>query len=387
MPAKSGMSRRGFVTAATLGAAAVMTFPRATSIAATQPTDVPNEAPSPDAAEPLRLHRNESPYGLAPAADAASQKTLATLASRYPIEEPKALQEAIAKRFGVDKEMVALGCGSIEILKMATETFCTPARPAVVAEPTFEAVVSYSRLMHSHAIKTPLTADYKHDLGRMAAHARSGAGLVFMCNPSNPAGSYVAKDEVRSFVHRLPKHTVLLSDEAYFDYALATDYESCLGYVKDGLPVIVSHTFSKIYGMAGLRVGYAIGRKDLIARMTKRRLANNPNQIATAAAFAALKSDDAFVDRIRRLNGEVRDYTESKFRGLGLTPIPSQANFVMVGIGRPVKPLIEELKKRKVLVGREFPSMPNHMRVTLGTKDEMDRFFKEFQQLMVTAVA
>ena len=300
---------------------------------------------------------------------------------RYPVDEPKALEEVIAKRFGVEKENVLLGCGSLEILRMATETFCNSARAAVVAEPTFEAVVSTCPLVHARSIKINLTADYKHDLPRML-RASHGAGMIFFCNPSNPAGTFIDKQETQRFVRRLPRSTVLLADEAYGDYVDRPDFESCLRYVKEGLPVVVSHTLSKIYGMAGLRIGYGIGRKDLIKRMARRRLGNNPNQLATAAALAALKNDDAFVSRVRGLNAEVREYVCKELSAMGLAFIPSETNFVMIRVARPVKPLIEELKKRNVLVGRLFPSMPEHARVTFGTMAEMKSFIKEFKIVM-----
>jgi histidinol-phosphate aminotransferase len=206
--------------------------------------------------------------------------------------------------------------------------------------------------------------------------------MIFYCNPSNPAGTYIDKQESERFIRRLPRGPVLLADEAYAEYVTASDYESCVRFVKEGLPVVVSRTFSKIYGMAGLRVGYAIGRKDLIKRMTKRQLVNNPNQLAIAAALAALKSDGEFVDRVRRMNAEVRDYVCHEATAMGLTFIPSQTNFVMVGVRRPAAPLIEELKKRNVLVGRLFPSMPQHMRVSFGTMAEMKGFFREFKDVL-----
>lgn len=334
--------------------------------------------------EELRLSRNESPYGLSPAASEAVRAAVESKSFRYPIEEPKALEEAIAKRFGVEKENVLLGCGSIEILRMATETFCNSARAAVVAEPTFEAVVSTCPFVRARSIKINLTSDYKHDLTRML-RASHGAGMIFLCNPSNPAGTFIDKTEVERFVRKLPRGVILLSDEAYADYVSRPDYESCLRYVKEGLPVVISRTFSKIYGMAGLRVGYAIGRKDLIKRMARRRLANNPNQLATAAALAALKNDDAFLSRVRGLNNAVREYVCNELSSMGLAFIPSETNFVMIGVGRPAKPLIEELKKRKVMVGRLFPSMPNHMRVTFGTMEEMKSFIKQFKMVMTAA--
>ena len=340
-------------------------------------------APAP---EPLRLSRNESPYGLSPSAAEALRNAIDPKSSRYPIEEPKALEEAIAKRFGVEKENVLLGCGSIEILRMATETFCNSSRPAVVAEPTFEAVVATCPFVHARSMKIRLTADYKHDLPRML-RAGQRAGLIFFCNPSNPAGTLIEKQEVERFVRKLPRGAVLLSDEAYAEYVDRPDYESCLRYVKEGLPVVVSRTFSKIYGMAGLRVGYAIGRKDLIKRMAKRRLANNPNQLATAAAMAALNKDDEFVKRARRLNAEVREYVCRELRGMGLAFIPSETNFVMIGAGRAAQPLIDELKKRNVIVGRLFPSLPEHVRVSFGTMAEMRSFVKEFKEVMSFSTA
>src|SRR5262245_48941183 len=329
MRTKGSISRRGFIATAAMGAASAGSrFPLAVDAA---------PRISEARLEPLRLHRNESPYGLAPAAAAALKTAVDAKAFRYPIEEPKALEEAIAKRFGLEKENVLLGYGSIEILKMATEAFCNSARAAVVAEPTYEAVVSYRPFVHAQAIKIKLNADQKHDWARMLRASR-GAGLIFFCNPSNPAGTFIDKHATERFVRRLPRGVVLLSDEAYGDYVEAPDWESCLRYVKEGLPVVVSRTFSKIYGMAGIRIGYAIGRKDLIARMAKRRLANNPNQLAVAAATAALKNDGEFVARVRKMNGEVRDYVSHEVSAIGLKPIPSQTNFLMIAINRPAQP-------------------------------------------------
>lgn len=377
MRTKTGLTRRGFISNAALGAASIgLVSPSAISAIARYP-----EGDAGTGANPLRLNRNESPYGLAPAAAEALRRAIDPKTSRYPIDEPKALIEAIARRFGVENDNVILGYGSTEILRMATESFCNSSRGALVAEPTFEAVVGYCPFIHARARKINLNADRKHDLPKML-RASQGAGMIFYCNPSNPAGTYIGKQESERFIRRLPRGPVLLADEAYAEYVTASDYESCVRFVKEGQTVVVSRTFSKIYGMAGLRVGYAIGRKDLIKRMAKRQLVNNPNQLAIAAALAALKSDGEFVDRVRRMNAEVRDYVCHEASAMGLTFIPSQTNFVMIGVRRPARPLIEELKKRKVLVGRLFPSMPQHMRVSFGTMAEMKGFFKEFKDVL-----
>ncbi len=376
MPTQASLTRRGFIVGTALGVAS---------------TQVPSwlEARAfrydPTSAESsstlLRLNRNESPYGLSPTSIQAIQMHIKSGSPRYPFEEPAALTEAIAARNHVSKDQVLLGCGSIEILKMATETFCSPMRTAVVAEPTFEAVVTYCPLAHAKPVKITLTRDYKHDLPRMLEAASQGGGLIFFCNPSNPAGTFINKDEVEQFVHKVPSGVVLLVDEAYFEFMDRPDYESCLRYVREGLPIIVSRTFSKVYGMAGLRAGYAIGHKDLLKAMSQHRLINNPNQLATAAAMAAL-TDDAHVVRIRRLNAEARAAFCRDLHAMGFDYIPSEANFVMVGLGRPAEPIIQALEKRRVLVGRLFPSMPNHMRVTLGTAEEMKVFMSEFKEVM-----
>jgi histidinol-phosphate aminotransferase len=377
MRTKTSLTRRGFIATAALGAASVgLGLPSSLSAIARYP-----EVDAGAGGNPLRLNRNESPYGLAPAAAEALKSAVDPKSYRYPIEEPKALVEAIAKRFGVENDNVILGYGSTEILKMATESFCNSSRSALVAEPTFEAVVGYCPFIHARAQKIKLNAEHKHDLPKML-RVSHGAGMIFFCNPSNPAGTYIAKQETERFIRRLPRGPVLLADEAYAEYVTAPDYESCVRFVKEGLPVVVSRTFSKIYGMAGLRVGYAIGRKDLIKRMAKRQLVNSPNQLAIAAALTALKSDGEFVDRVRKMNAEVRDYVCHEASAMGLSFIPSQTNFVMIGVTRPAKPLIEELKKRKLLVGRLFPSMPEHVRVSFGTMAEMKAFMKEFKEVI-----
>ena len=377
MRTKTALTRRGFMVNAALGAASIgLGFPSNLNAISRYP-----EIEESAGRAPLRLNRNESPYGLAPAAAEALKSAVDPRSSRYPIEEPKVLVEAIAKRFGVENDNVILGYGSTEILKMATESFCNSSRGALVAEPTFEAVVGYCPFIHARAQKIKLNADHKHDLPKML-RASQGAGMIFFCNPSNPAGTYIGKQEAERFIRRLPRGPVLLADEAYAEYVTAPDYESCVRFVKEGLPVVVSRTFSKIYGMAGIRVGYAIGRKDLIKRMAKRQLVNNPNQLAIAAALAGLKGDGEFVDRIRKMNAEVRDYVCQEASAMGLSFIPSQTNFVMIGVNRPAKPLIEELKKRKLLVGRLFPSMPEHVRVSFGTMAEMKSFMKEFKEVI-----
>ncbi|MBZ5496913.1 MAG: aminotransferase class I/II-fold pyridoxal phosphate-dependent enzyme [Acidobacteriia bacterium] len=378
MQRKATVTRRAFIGGTTIGVASMGLGLPSLLDGSESPRTFKAKASEPVA---LLLDRNESSYGLSPGAARVLHNVAEGVSNRYPRDEPAALVEAISKRFGVEKEQVLLGCGSTEILKIATETFCSPSGAAIVAEPTFEAVVTYCPLAHARSVKIPLTEDYKHDLPKMLEAAALVGGFIFFCNPANPAGTYIGKEEVDKLVRRVPGGVVLLIDEAYFDYADAPDYESCVRYVKEGLPVLVSRTFSKIYGMAGLRLGYAIGHKDLIKQMSGRKLSSNANQIATAVALASLQEDD-FVARIRRLNVQVRNSLCTELRAMGLEFIPSQTNFVMINLGRPVQPVIDALKQRGVIVGRLFPSMPNHLRVTFGTADDMKIFVKQFKAVL-----
>ncbi len=375
----SEVSRREFLEKVSMGAAAIGVVRRPVS-AEERGREV--RWPVQEAAAlPLQLARNESPYGPFPSAVEA-MRAVYRKANRYPLQEPIDLEAALAKQHGVDQEQVMLGCGSIEILKIATEEFTTATLKPIVAEPTFEAVVAYSPLRHTTPVKIPVTQDYRNDLGRMAHSALEGAGLIFICNPANPTGTMLDKTEVEQFIRRVPENVVVLADEAYADYVDHPGYESCLRYVREGRTnVIVSRTFSKIYGMAGMRLGYVVGPARLIDRMRPHRLWNNANQLVTAAALASI-GDGASVLRVRRLNREVRDQVCVKLKQIGLAYIPSETNFVMIHVSRPAEPVIRQLRGQGILVGRPFPSLPQHIRVSLGTTAEMDLFLQHFKAIL-----
>jgi len=363
MATARGLSRRNFLrivggTAATVGVAGSLPFPPYARVAA--------------ADEPLtRLAYNENPFGLFPAAREAVIAAAAN-GNRYPKETADALRDDIARLLGVDAEMIVLGAGSIEPLKIVTELFCTPGHGPVVAEPTFEAVVTYAGLGNIAPIKVPLAADHRIDLDRMLAAAK-GAGLLYVCNPNNPTAAIVDKDTMRAFLDRVPGDMPVLVDEAYDEWVTSPRYESCVKYVKEGRNVIVLRTFSKIYALAGLRVGYAVAAKATGERLTPRRLQNSLNIVGIAAARASL-ADQASVQRLRARNATIRAAFVDAVGRQGFKAIPSEANFVMVEIGRPVPPVIDALKQRGFLVGRLFSSMPTSLRVSLGTEEQMARF-------------
>jgi histidinol-phosphate aminotransferase len=363
MTAQNGFSRRRFLQAAG-GAAAAWSAGASLQL-------VPYAHALQGADALTILSYNENPFGLFPAARDAVVVAAAN-GNRYPKEHADALRDDIARLLDIDAAHIVLGAGSIEPLKIAVELHCASGRPPVTAEPTFEAVVTYAGLEAIAPVKVPLTADHDLDLDRMLASAKK-AGLLYVCNPNNPTAKIVDKDSMRQLITRVPDDVHVLIDEAYHEWVDHPAYESCVPYVKEGRNVTVLRTFSKVYGLAGLRVGYAVTAKGNAERMAPRRLQNSLNAAGLAAARASL-ADQASVQKLRERNQRIRNSFVAWLDERGLKTIPSETNFVMIGVGKPVPPIIEALKARGFLVGRLFPSMPTHLRVSLGTEEQMARF-------------
>jgi histidinol-phosphate aminotransferase len=329
----------------------------------------------------VRLSSNENPYG--PSAKALKAMSDAYgLACRYPDEHNDLLIAALAKLNGVNRDQIILGDGSGEILKICAETFTGPsAGKLVVPDPTFESILHHASVKGAEVVKVPLTNTFSHDLPKMSAAAQDG--LIYICNPNNPTASITPKDELRAFIAKIPPPTMILVDEAYFHYADSPVYESVIPLIKDHPNLIVARTFSKIYGMAGLRCGYCIGQKEIIARMHPHQAFDSVNIMALTAAIASLE-DAEQVANGRRLNSEAKAFVTGELDKMGYKSIPSQANFIMIDIKRPVVPLIQALKQKNVQVGRLFPALPNHMRLTIGKKTEMESFLAAFRQVMAS---
>ncbi len=381
---KMAISRRKFAQLLGVGAAAAVVRP-ALSLAKTAATD----SPAVDAASGVvRLSSNENPYGPSPKALKAMSDAFG-LACRYPDERAGMLVESLAKLNGVGRDQILLGDGSGEILKLCADVFTGPLTNKkrghlVVADPTFEAILYHAKLNDAEIVKVPLTPSFAHDLPKMVAAAKKG--LVYVCNPNNPTASISPKNEVREFIEKTPAETMILIDEAYHHYVDGSDYESMIPLVKDHPNLIVARTFSKIYGMAGLRCGYCVAQSRAIERLRERQSWDSINVMALAAATASLEDSD-LVTKGRRLNTETRAFTTGELERMGFQTIPSQANFIMIDLKRPVVPLIATLKNHNVQVGRLFRAMPNHLRVTIGTKVEMEAFLAAFREITAQAPA
>jgi len=336
----------------------------------------------------VRLSSNENPYGPSAKALEAMNKAF-NLSCRYPDEHNGQLIEALAKLNSVNRDQILLGDGSSEILEVCAQAFTGPisnGKPGlgrgtlVAADPTFEAILNNASANGAEVVKVPLTPTFSHDLPKMAAAAKQG--LIYICNPNNPTASITPKNELREFLAKAPRDTIILVDEAYYHFADSPDYESTIPLIKDHPNLIVARTFSKIYGMAGLRCGYCIAQKETIDRIRPHQMWDSVNIMALAAAIASVDDPDQVANG-HRLNTEVRSFVTTELDTLGYKQIPSQANFVMIDVKRPVGPLIQAMKQRGVHVGRLFPALPNHMRVTIGKKSEMDAFLTAFRQVIV----
>jgi len=370
------ISRRKFAQLLGAGAAAAVVRPR---LSFAKPTQSPATS-LPAGGNIVRLSANENPYGPCPKALQAMTDSFG-LACRYPDEHNNVLIDKLAKLNNVDRNEILLGDGSGEILKLCAETFTGPQNGNLIAaDPTFEAILHNATANGAEVVKVPLISSFAHDLPKMLGAAKRG--LVYVCNPNNPTASITPKDELRDFITKTPRETMILVDEAYFHFADSPEYESVIPLVKDHPNLIVSRTFSKIYGMAGLRCGYCIAQKETIERMRRQQMWDSVNCMALAAATASLDDPD-HVPNGQRLNKEAKQFTTSELEKMGYKSIPSQANFIMFDCKRPVVPLIKAMKEQNIHVGRLFPTLPNHMRLTIGKKAEMEAFLAVFRQLMV----
>ncbi|HEV8335801.1 MAG TPA: histidinol-phosphate transaminase [Candidatus Polarisedimenticolia bacterium] len=362
-------SRRRFVrtVGAALGACAVPI-----RIAAKTPAA---SAARPGAATPakaVRIDSNENPYGPSPKALEAMTRSQ-QVSARYPDALEDEVSEALARLHGVGAENVVLGCGSGELLRMADMAFLGAGRNVVVAEPTFEAVLAFARVTRADAVKIALTGDHRHDLPKMAAACSEATGLIYLCNPNNPTGTIVTRDEMGAFFERVPRGAVILVDEAYHHFVEDERYASAFEWMGKLPNLLVVRTFSKIHGLAGMRLGYGVGAHEVVEALRAHRLWSNANAAVLEAALATLQ-DAGHASKCRREMNGTRRWLVSEMEKDRRATIPSEANFVMIDLGTDVAPVIAALKERGVFVGRRFAALPNHLRVSIGTPEEMRRF-------------
>ena len=328
---------------------------------------------------PIQLNANENPYS--PSKNI--QKILTEnfdMTCRYPFRVLSDLVQAIAAKEGVDKDHIVITGGSTEGLKAAGLLYGMQNGEIIAADPTFQALLRYAENFGAKVHRVPVNDRMEHDLDAMAAKINSKTGLIFLCNPNNPTGTILDKNRLKDFCMAHEKEDMIFSDEAYYDFITEPDYPSMVELVKMGRNVIVSKTFSKVYGLAGLRVGYLIAKPEIAKRLKSAVMANT-NVLAIAAAQEALKDDDFYKFSIAK-NMEAKNMIYNTLDELDLPFIRSHTNFVFFKSGRPIADLMESMKQENILIGRPFPPMYEWARISTGTMEEMKQFATALKKVM-----
>jgi len=335
----------------------------------------------------IRLDSNENPNGPGRRALDAIAAHFA-MSNRYPVKEADDLVQIIAKLHGVTPANVILGCGSGELLRAAVQAFTSPAKGLVAPEPTFESPGNFAKLLKVPVMAPKVDATLSLDLDAMADAAR-GAGLVYFCNPNNPTATVHGKSDVVAFVERVNREssdTAILVDEAYHEYVADPAYGTMVPVALENPRVVVTRTFSKVFGMAGLRAGYAIGHPATLKSISPWLLGSNVNQLVLAAAAVAV-GDRAHIADEQRKNREARAFTRKFFETAGYTVHGAEANFLMVDIHRDAHAFKLECAKHNVAIGRRFPSLATYARVSIGTMAEMKKAVGVFHTVLSSTVS
>src|SRR5213592_4264071 len=323
---------------------------------------------------PVRLNMNENAYGPSERVTATMRASL-SLVNRYP-DTAGALVGEIAGLHGVKPEQVVVGCGSTEILRLVVATFLGRSEKLVVASPTFDPITDYARRAGAEVATVPLTKQYAHDLGAMLAHADASTGLVYLCNPNNPTGSLTPRKDLETFIRKLPPTTRVLIDEAYHHYASTSSaYASFIDRPVDDSRIVVTRTLSKIYELAGLRLGYAVAAVEVARELASHRVPMDVSVLALRAGAAALSDlDHVRLSVTRNANDRQEFYNQANARMLRV--IDSHTNFFMLKTGGHANGAIDHLKKHSILVAPPIPSMAKYIRVSLSTPHDMVEFWR-----------
>jgi histidinol-phosphate/aromatic aminotransferase/cobyric acid decarboxylase-like protein len=366
-----GFSRRNFGRLATmLTAGAALPFYNEPALAQLSRVDAPPDS--------VFINSNENPLGPSqPAREAA--KAMVDNGGRYLFSETTKVRSLLAQQEDLPETHVKIYPGSSNPLTWAVLAFCSPTKPYVVADPGYEAGARAANFIGAKAINVPLTKEYTHDVKAMVA-ASPDAGLIYICNPNNPTGTLTPQADIEWLMANKPKGSIVMLDEAYTHITPTAPFNSAM--VKADKDIVILRTFSKIYGMAGLRAGAAFGRPDLLAKVDAYCQGNGMLPItAMAAAYASL-NDPKLVPERRKKIGDVRNDTFSFLDKHNFSFVPSVSNCFMVDVKRPGGQVAAAMAKEKVVIGRVWKSWPNHVRVTVGLPDEMEKFKAAFLKVM-----
>jgi len=324
--------------------------------------------------EVIKLASNENPLGPSPKAVSAIRKALSKI-NRYPEGSCFYLRQALSKKLKVKPANLIFGNGSDEIIDIIIKTFSSPGDQILTSEATFLEYKIIAR-QNGRGVRTVPLRDFRYDLAALKAGVTPKTRIIFIANPNNPTGTYVNTQEVAGLLSGLPENIVVVFDEAYLEFVEKKDFPRSLDYVKSGKNVVILRTFSKIYGLAGLRIGYAIANEECISYLECSRQPFNVNMLAQEAAIAAL-GDMGFVDKTKKLVSQGKRYLEKELKRLGLEFVPSAANFILIDLKEDGFKVSRDFLKKGVIVRdmRQY-GLDNFIRVTVGLRKENERFVK-----------
>jgi len=328
----------------------------------------------------IKLASNENPLGPSPKAITALEDSLGSL-NIYPDGNCFELREALAQRLGVSGMQLIFGNGSDEVIKMLGLTFLEPGDEVLICEPTFSEYAYVTHLMGAKLRTLPL-ASHAFDLEAMSLAINPRTKMVFVCNPNNPTGAYVSQEKVNAFLAKIPDNVLVVFDEAYYEYVTAKDYPDTLSYVRTGQNVVVLRTFSKIYGLAGLRVGYGVDPKHIARLVHRVREPFNINGAAQIGALAALEDDD-HIRRSQEVNNSGKSWLYQELSSLGLKYVPTETNFIFFNLEQDSQAVYQKLLGEGVIArsGAIF-GCPTWLRVTIGTKEQNHRFIQALKRAL-----
>lgn len=332
--------------------------------------------------EVIKLASNENPFGASPKAKEAIAKEVANI-SIYPDGAAVELTAAVARHHGVNPDQVIFGAGSDEIILMIARAYLRPGDETVMAASTFPQYKHNAEIENAVIIEVPLR-DGTHDLPAMLDKVTDRTRVVWVCNPNNPTGTIVTQDELETFLAAVPASVMVVLDEAYCEYIDDPSYPDGLEVLKRYPNVVVLRTFSKIYGLASLRVGYGIGQPDVIRAINQVREPFNTSRFGQAAALAALE-DQAFVEECRRINKEGLRTLKEAFDRLGLASFPAYGNFIMVDTQRPAAEVFDALLRKGIIVRGGHRGYPNHIRITVGSPEQNAKVIEALEAVLQEA--
>lgn len=378
----SSLPRRRFITGLAAAAGALGVRPPGQLLAAAATYPPLGAGDEYDAL--VKLANNENNYGPSDAVIKAMTQAF-KYSNRYGYPDGGLVNE-LAAHHDVKPEHILLAAGSGEILDVACSAFLQDQRKIVGSDPSYSILYAHATGLKSDTLKIPLLSDYRQDIPSMIQTTRAhwrDVGFVYLCNPNNPTGRLVTSAEVRQLLDGVPPDVPVLIDEAYHHFVDDASYTTSVPYVREGRQVIVARTFSKIAALAGMRLGYAIAPPELLQRM-RAHMTGTVNAVVRWGGVASLKDTERQA-WVKKVTLEQREKTARDLNALGFATIPSDTNFFMVHLKRPVQPVIEEFRKRGIQVGRPFPPMTEHLRVSVGTPEDMQRFTATFREIMGSA--